>query len=75
MTARWKVTDKHTENILTWGAEAAVEQGVDLANSDSPREYVYDVENVDTHQRKRVFSHRRLDVGDMIDESFWVRES
>ncbi len=75
MSANWKVTAKHSENILTWGAEAAVEQGVDLANSETPQEYIYDIENVDTHQRKRVFSHRRLDVGDLIEESFWIREA
>lgn len=74
MSANWKVTAKHTENILTWGAEATVEQGVDLANDDTPQEYIYDIENVDTHQKKRVFSHRRLDVGDLIEESFWIRE-
>lgn len=75
MSATWKVTAKHAENILSWGIEAAVEEGVDLANPESPREYVYDIEHVDTHQKKRVFSHHHLDVGDLIDESFWSRES
>jgi len=75
MSAKWKVTAKHSENILTWGIEAVVEEGVDLSNPDSPREYVYDIEHVDTHQLKRVFSHQRLDVGDMIEESAWIREA
>ncbi|WP_137702305.1 hypothetical protein [Marimonas lutisalis] len=74
MAAKWKVTAKHTENILTLGAEAVVEQAVDLANPDSPREYLYDIEHVDTHECRRVFSHRTLEVGAFIEEGEWSRD-
>lgn len=75
MPAKWKVTARHTKNILRWGAEAVVEEAVDLSNPESPQEYVYDIEHVDTHQSKRVLSHRRFDPGDLIEESAWTREA
>lgn len=74
MSAKWKVTAKHSENKVTWGLEAVVEEAVDLANPASPPEYIYDIKHVDTHETKRVYSHRRLDVGDLIEEGDWAKE-